>query len=430
MYVIKSTLNYGFSEWSEYRDILFIARKGAPPENHRVKVCLIKQDLSKIIESDIAAIVEAVKQEAEVRSARFDSQYFSIDEMRGRFRNLMWFCGTSDLRRRDILVDFIERFRGKLQPFPSRYFREGYRPVPKGVSSFLFLTRALEESRVDEAFLRFTVDRQHVKASTRMGVEYEVERSALMRTLRTGVGISTMSVEGKWDYIAKESYLELNRVLRASGFRAPRGFSWTNFWDRIDRELRGIQTHLVVLRRINPYSPSTYLTAFFSETPLSPSNQLNVIAEPDAERAKAVCVLLNSTVFLAQFFLLKEESTGRYIDIRFYDLEEMAMYPSDSVARRLSTVFDDFSGAVFPALRDQLDARFDERYAEFWDFEREGQSRIFRVTEEPVQCSSVRLAFDKAICLALDVHVTDDQLREIYKILVEEMIVTRGLQRD
>ena len=56
--------------------------------------------------------------------------------------------------------------------------------------------------------------------------------------------------------------------------------------------------------------------AFFASMPLSPSNQFNVLVEPDERKAKAVCAVLNSALFFASFFLLKEESTGRYINIR------------------------------------------------------------------------------------------------------------------
>lgn len=431
IYIIKSTLNYGFSEWSEYRDVLLIAHKGAPPEGHQVKVCLIKQDLSKLGERDIDALAAAIKQEAPVRTPTLDTQYFTISDLRARFRNLMWFCGVSDLRHRDILVRFIERFTDTLKTFPPRYFREGYRPVPKGVSSFLFLTRASEASRAEEAFLRFSTEgHREIRAQSKMGVEYNVERSALTRTLRTGIAIPTMSIEGRWDYIAKEPYHELSRVTRASGFKPARGFSWRDFWDKVARELKAVETRLVVVRRINPFSPNTYLTAFFSETPFSTSNVLNVIVEAEPQRAKAVCVLLNSALFLTQFFLLKEETTGRYIDVRFYDLEEMYLYPDNAVVPALADLFNRFANAPFTALRDQLDAQFDARYEEFWELQRKGQPSLLNVTEDPVQCSSVRLAFDKAVCSALGVEVTEDELREVYKVLVEEMIVTRGLQRD
>lgn len=67
----------------------------------------------------------------------------------------------------------------------------------------------------------------------------------------------------------------------------------------------------------------------------------------------------------AQIFLLKEESTGRYIDIRLYDLREMNLVPPNDSIESLATVFDKYSKINFPSLREQFDESFDRRYKEF-----------------------------------------------------------------
>jgi hypothetical protein len=149
------------------------------------------------------------------------------------------------------------------------------------------------------------------------------------------------------------------------------------FWQRTDREVDQVRTHLAVVRRINPFSPNSHLTAFVSETPFSPSDVLNVIREPDLNRAKALCMLLNSCLFLAQFFLLKEETTGRYIDVRLYDLAEMTVYPDDDVVPALVRVFEQFGSVEFPALCEQLDEDFEGRYQEFWRMQRGNNSYPF-----------------------------------------------------
>jgi len=132
-----------------------------------------------------------------------------------------------------------------------------------------------------------------------MDVEYSIERSSLATTLRTGVGINTLGVENKWDYAAYKRYDELQRVVRASNFEAPTGFVWSDFWENLEAEFERVKTRLVVVRRINPFSPSTYLTSFFSDTPFSPSNTLNVIVEPARPRLdfdRSVCAALVVTV--------------------------------------------------------------------------------------------------------------------------------------
>ncbi|MBI4285144.1 MAG: N-6 DNA methylase [Chloroflexi bacterium] len=431
LYILKSTFNYGFSEWSEYRDILLIAAKNPPTANKLVKFCLIKQGLKNLTKDDTSHIAQQVSSLGHLRSDKLDIESFQIEDLLQRSTNLMWFCGVSDFNHRDTLLAFLEKFSGCLRGFPDSYFREGYRPVPKGVSSFLFLTRNLEPCRTEEAFLSFTDDSDtSISAYSKLGVKYDIEKEVLSPTLRTGIGIRTLGIQDKWDYIVGRPYKAMNRVMRGSGFK-PAGFGWEAFWRNLERELDMVRTNLVVARRINPYSPNTYLTAFFSESPFSPSNMVNVVVEPDTFKAKAIAVLLNSVLFLVQFFLLKEETTGRYIDIRFYDLYEMNLYPPDGKAfRNLVKVFEKYSQVQFPSLREQLDTNFDQRYKDFWSVRRRAQPSLFGVLGSPVAPSDIRLRFDLGICQALGVEVKPEELIEVYGTIVKEMILTRGLTRD
>jgi hypothetical protein len=431
LYVLKATFNYGFSEWAEYRDILIIAKKGKPPKNHQVKFALIKKDLRKITKDDVSYIDNQLKVTDNLRSNDLDIQSFSVRELLERFPNLMWFCGVADLKHRDTLVSFIEKFSKVLTPPPNHYFREGYRPVPKGISSLLFLTRASDPCRTKQAFLFFdpSDDGQDVvTAKSAMQVEYEIEKTALTPSLRTGIGINTLEISNNLDYIAHTPYRKFDRVRKASGFKKPKSFDWKNFWSNLTHRLSEVKTKIVTLHRINPYSPNTHMTAFFSKQPFSTSNIMNVVEEDDEKTAKAFCMLLNSIVFLSQFFLLKEETTGRYINIRFYDFYEMNIFPRKDKTEGLASVFDKFAERQFPSLREQLDQNFDRRYKAFWLKIKRKQKTLD--VETKVSPSNVRLEFDLAICNALGVQVTKDELLDLYGILVKEMIMTRGLTRD
>ena len=431
LYILKSTFNYGFSEWSEYRDVLLIAVKNPPIATKSVKFCLIKQDLTSLTHDDTNHIAQQVSSLRHLRSAKLDIESFKVKDLLEHSTNLMWFCGVTDFNHRDILLSFLDKFSGRTLKFPDNYFREGYRPVPKGVSSFLFLTRNLEPCRGEEAFLVFDDDSNEIiSAYSKLDVKYDIEKEVLKPTLRTGVGIRTLSIQNKWDYITGRPYKMMNKVMRACGFSKPAGFNTENFWQNLERELTEVETQIVVLHRINPYSPNTYLTAFVSKDFISPSNMLNVVKEPDLAKAKAVATMLNSMLFLVEFFLLKEETTGRYINIRFYDLYEMNLYPDDKVVPNLVKVFDKYSHVEFPSLREQLDQHFDRRYKEFWAMQRQGQPTLLSVLNNGVEPSEVRLNFDLDICKALGVKVTKDELITVYETIVKEMIITRGLTRD
>jgi len=429
LYILKPTYNYGFSEWAEYRDIIIICRKEKPRSAHRVKFCLIKKNLTQITEDDVRLICDKIRTRKKVRSEGLDIDSHSISDLKSRFINLMWFCGVVDFKHRDRIIKFYKNFRGRLLPYPEDYFSEGFRPVPKGVSKFLFLTRATYPSRIARAFLHFQSEkRKDIDAFSHTGVKYTVEKSSLVPSLRTSIGLETSDITDELDYLAVKPYKELNRVKRACGYRKQIPES---FWTDIQRETRPIKTHIVTTHRINPYSPNTKLVAFVSDVLLAPSNSVNVVNETDLKTAKAVCVLMNSVLFFSQFFLLKEESTGRYINVRFYDLHEMTLYPRAEDIPSLAAVHDKYAHVAFPALREQFDVNFSDRYNEFWE-SRTGsvQQRLWSVLKKGVVPSPVRLALDLDVCKTLQIDVSEEDLLGVYGIFVKEMMITRRLTSD
>ncbi len=428
LYIIKPTFNYGFSEDAEYRDVLVIAKKRNPIPDELVKFALIKKDLHSLDQGDIEEIARGIEDVESLRSDPLvEVASFTIAEVQERFDNMMWFCGVTDFSRRDTIVGFIDKFRQEVSSFPPNYFREGFRPVPKGVSKFLFMTRDITESRVEEAFLRFhSVEREVVRAKSGIA-RFDIPLECVVPSLRTGVGLDKMDITNQHDFVAKARYPEYGRVCRAAGVEQQRG----DFWAGVERDLQRVRTNLVTSHRINPFSPSVIHNAFFSRNFISPSNQLNVVVERDPLSAKAVCVLLNSILFYAQFILLKEESTGRFINIRFYDLYSMKLYPVAGQIAALADVFDSFGGQSFPALSLQLDRDFTARYEEFWESQNDPrQIRLFTVLETPIHPAQIRLDFDKAICEALGVRISVDELTQVYTAIVQEMFMIRGLTRD
>jgi hypothetical protein len=236
-----------------------------------------------------------------------------------------------------------------------------------------------------------------------------------------------MDITGDWDYIAHEPYNEIKRVCRASKQQLPP----MGFWSHAQRELASVETRLVVSHRINPFSPSTYMNSFYSDLPISPSNQVNVITEKDPITARAACILLNSIFFYANFFLLKEESTGRYINIRFYDLEEMSIFPKAQYLAKLNKVYKKYKSVSFSSLREQFDENFDQRYKEYWDRDAgETQQGLWPILKEPIKPHKQRLKLDLDVCEALELSIAQADLLKVYETIVNEMILIRRLTKD
>ncbi|OHB54398.1 MAG: hypothetical protein A2173_06590 [Planctomycetes bacterium RBG_13_44_8b] len=429
LYILKPTYNYGFSEWSEYRDILFIAKKQKPLDHYKVKFCLIKKDLTLLTDDDVKSIANLVKSKNKIRDHDLvEIDTHEIAEIKKHSINMMWFCGVTDFSSRDKLVGFIDKLDGKLSKMPeySDYFKTGLR-MDGGNSQVLFMTRETCPERVEQAFLRFKKDaKETLTATTSLGAVYKVPASCLMHSLRTPVGLDTFDISAKFDYIAKKKYPDLVRVCRAAGAKMQ-----TELWDSLPTKLESVQGNLMVCCRINPFSPSQNLIAFFSSEEIAPSDQVNLIKESEPQKAKALCVTINSIVFLSQFFSSKEESTGRFVHIRVYDLEQALLVPLAEYIKPLNSVFEKFSERKFPSLRQQFDQNFDQRYDEFWEKQRDNnQGKLFSVLDKPIEPADVRIEFDLAVCKAIGLNMTKKDLMGLYEIIVREMIIIKGLKRD
>ncbi len=430
LYVLKPTLNYGFSEWSEYRDVIFIARKQPPPEAHKVKFCLIKKDLTKTTAADILHISQTIKEESQTRGDPLvDIDIHNISEITQRLDNTMWFCSMTDFGSRDTMLSFVKTLSGKLSEISqsSATVKTGYRP-DAGHSKFLFFTRHTSDARIEEAFLRFSEESPStIQTTSPLGASYSIPKTHLAPSLRTPVGVRTMDISTTHDYICTNRYPSVDRICRAADVTCPP----SRFWASLEPTVDSLASHLVFSCRLNPFSPANHLIAFHSTSPVSPADQLNVIQIDDTATAQALCVIMNSIVFLSQFFLQKEESTGRYLHIRVYDLDPLLLVPAQELIPSLANVYEAFRDQEFESLRDQFDQNFDRRYDEFWAKHRgDSQLRFFSVVDKSVKPLPTRLNFDLAVCKALGLNASRDQLVRLYGILVNEMIITKGLARD
>ncbi|MGB9815837.1 MAG: HsdM family class I SAM-dependent methyltransferase [Thermoplasmata archaeon] len=433
IFIVKSSINYGFSEYSEYRDILFVATKSIPNPNHRVKYILIKQDINTLNDDLTSYIAEKAISMEEDFSELIDIKSISIKDLQPRFKNLMWFFSANDIKRRDIIENLVNKILPNLEKPPEGLIREGYRPVPENVSKFMFLTREVNESRTEMAFLKFKEENQaSVTAYTDMGVSYEIEKDALIYSLRTGVGLDRMNISDSLDYVAMKPYKSLSSVRKAAGFRRKGDFLPAKFWSNVRKELMRVSTNLVILRRIGLSSPNQHLIAFYSNLPFSPSNTLNVITETDENKKKALAVIFNSIVFISQFFLLKEESASRWADIRFYDVGEMHIIPKDDeTIKKLVILFEKYSQVEFPSLIEQMDRNFFRRYDLFWEERKTGRVQM-TLDPDIRMCnpSEIRIQYDLDVLKALDIQISEDELRKVYCAISEDLIISRGLKRE
>ena len=428
LYVIKAALNYGFSEYAEYRDVLVIAKKNHKKRrNHVVKFCIVKKDLNKLTDNEVRWIAEQIRSVVSLRSKLLDIDSYSLSKVLKCFNNMMPFISGPSFECKDALYRIIEEAKTLFHGFPSNYFKEGYGPRPRGASGFMFITNPISEGRIREAFLILEKDSgDKIVVRTPIGAQrILLDKKHFIPCLRTPVGLNKMDVTKAHDLVAKEPYENISRVMELCGFKEKLP---SDYWNRYIRtEFERSTGRLAVIRRINPYSPNQMLTAYYSDISLVLANVFHVVDEEDSKRAKSIAVLLNSVFFLAYFFNVKEETTGRYTELRHYDLYEMKLYPTDKQIRFLANVYEKYKNKEFPSLREQLDIYFNHRYNSFWMRERKGQENRL---PPPVKPHPLRLEFDMDVIKAVGANLKREDLIRAYEAIVWDMIVTRGLRKD
>ena len=96
---------------------------------------------------------------------------------------------------------------------------------------------------------------------------------------------------------------------------------------------------------------------------------------------------------------------------------------------KLCAIFEDFAFADFQSLAEQFDKDFEARYNKFWMENRKGQKTLLEMNQR-VDPSSMRLQFDMAVCSAVGMSLPKEKLLDLYTVIVNEMIITRGLKKD
>jgi type I restriction-modification system DNA methylase subunit len=426
--IVKPVINYGFSESAEYRDIMIIVQNRPQDYSSKIKFVLLRKDLTHIDSNDITKITKHIKDKENLtyKNELIELSSFDSKEVVEKIDNLMFFCGLSSFRHRDIMVNFIDRYTTKLTKFPPNYFREGYRPVPEGISKVLFLTRNIDKSRLKKAFLSFDGDdTQFINALTNLTTPYNINKKYVRPTLRTPTGIKTLSLDKSYDYIINKETEEIENIIRATNFKEPKLFLKEKYWEKLNSELDRVSTNLAVIRRINPFSPNCNIISFFSKQKFAPSNQLHPIMESNEIRGKSLCVLFNSIIFWVQFFVLKGESTGRRIDIRHSDLYLFLLYPSNKDSQNLAKIYDKYSNVEFSGFPSQLDIEFDVHYKKFKEIGLNTFERQFKTCIP----DNKRLNFDKEILEVLGYSICDKDLIEIYSLIVKEMVIIKALNK-
>lgn len=361
-YLIKSTENYGFSEKSEYRDILLVIEKGHPSLDDKLCIVLLKRPLESfsLTESKQTAL-EILKAKPDLEVTNPDFQLYWVDHktLFANKRHLMPFVAFNKLENQKLALkligELLQRSGSKLTKPRKDWFFEGFRPVPMGLSQVVFVTKPFHKSRTEEAFMILAnEDEKTIQAHiSDLNEEVYIEKEKTMPSLRTLTGISRFNITNLLDYVVINPYPKASKIIELSKLKEK-----SIDWDNVKTSLEKTRTYISVASRINWYSPNVSLLAFYSDIPYSPSNIVEVIKINDPIHCKIHVLNMNSTIFLLQLFMHKEETTGRYLHLRVEDLIQCYLLNplklTNNEKDSLLTLFEELKDVDLPSIRQQL----------------------------------------------------------------------------
>lgn len=407
-YILRSTNNYAFSESSEYSDIILVVEKTPPKPSDLFGVVLIQKNLKDFSLQEarmIADRIKTIKPGSNHEEKLFEIYWEKHIWLDQHLDNMMPLVSVGSIKSKRILDTFNNKIISspKTKKFTANQFSEGFRPVPKGLSELVFITRPEPKQRAMYANIILKKElksKQKVKGTSKTGLDILIPKKYLLDTLRTPVGLETMDISRVLDYLIMTPYKELPTVKSYSNYTGKIN------WDNIQLTALKTKTQLTICRRINPYSPSQKHLSFYSSKFYYPSNQMEVVHE-EGDRAKIMCLFFNSTAFFAQFLTHKEESTGRRVDIRVSDLVSMYGFDYDKLTNKdkklLLKTFDEISTKVFPSIMEQ--------YKDGHTLRRRIDEAVFAV-------------------IGLKKSTIKKMLNDLYQTIYEEMVRIRSFSRD
>jgi len=367
-YLLRTCKDYGFTEGSELRDLMLIARKKQPADDSLTCMVWIKDSIRSLTvekAGELVTTIARIQPRQEVESEFYDATWLSHGELMANRVNLTPLVSYSSLRNQKTFTGFLRRLKGNetglLTQLPPEVFFEGFHTSPKGRSQALCLTNPISQERLEHALMVITsIDGAQVRAQFD-GTGITIPRSGLLPALRSLTSVRKMDIAGIEDYLAISAYPEFRRVAQLASWRGDMD------WASVMREAETRLTQLAIPLKFNFYSPNFHLFGFYRDEPYVPFDFLKGIRVPSAEDARILCLFFNSTVFISQAFTHREETQVRFPKLReedlvLLDILDVRKLSSKDRSMMLNT-FDRIRGVEFPSLTQQLETRHEARLA-------------------------------------------------------------------
>ncbi len=318
-YIIKSLVGKPFSEDSEFTDIIFIAKKGIPDSDHKVKIICLKEDLTEWSSTEIDNLVRNIKSELNESNNKKEYLYYEVlqKELFDNVDNLMKYVFTNEIdfkNQSEKIYKILEKSNFTIK-MDGGLIRDGHQLRPKGVVDRSVFTR----DRISDKDVKFLLTFKPTD-DTKDNLTYYNKKAAttsiiskreVEKTLRTLVGINVYDITGKHDYVLKEKL---------------------NITDK---------GKLFIQNRLWLKSNNLFSMAVYTEDKYCPLNLL-MLYKGDEFSSKALTLYFNSIYYLIQFLMFTKQSTRGYLEIKQLDLKNMYIPDFDKIGEESKKLIGEY----------------------------------------------------------------------------------------
>ena len=359
-YLVKPLEDEAFSEGSSFKDVLFIGRKRKPMPGDYTAIVTIKTSIKNLPPEAVSRLISIIKnsynRKEPLSTGTVETEFLETIKLSRYENNLMPIIGFASTSNKKVLDDFLTRVREragkKLTKISPPMVSEGFHASPSGMSELVFITKPLDTSRIERAFLIVENENEKVVTVKIKGLSesFPVARSKLKPALRTLTAVKTMDASDI-DYVLIDPPGNFEAILNLSKWRG--SFDWANQRENVRKKT----SNVVVGRRFRPNSKNTHHFAFYSEKGILSPHTFKLIRFKDPIEAKIQTLILNSTLTMSNILSFREQTTGGFTDIMeselvLFDIFDVSALNAEAKTKLLN-LFNDLCNKELPSILDQ-----------------------------------------------------------------------------
>lgn len=359
-YLVKTVKEVAFSEAARFRDFLVVLEKRNERNEQSLPPCAVvylKRRLNELSLDEAAKIAQCIKQLPQGQKLSDDDcdvVWVPQEQVRSGERAFQFYVAFSAPEIAETLLEFLstlETKAGKHLTALTNVVRitRGLNPARKGVIKAIYAVRPLHPDRLRYSPLIINSEAKNAVVICFANRMFKVPRNALRPGLKTNVYLPTMDVTGHYDWFIYRRFKNFSEIELLLNVQVD--------FDTLSRKADAVATHLAVGYRLDLVAPGTRLLAFYSDEKLVLQQAFSSF-HADSGTAKALCLWLNSAMFIAQILANRAETEGGFCNLTD-DMLRATLAPTvqflDNHQKEFAKAFQRFRSVQWRSLLEQFE---------------------------------------------------------------------------